>query len=120
MSAPRCDARSRLGRSARHALERARCSGVVYRCALGAGWASSTTTAGRTLAEVLTCARPRCVRPVPVARDTTYPVLATLCGKCRTQYRAYRARGMPHAEALTLVMRPLQARRGHPGKERAA
>lgn len=92
---------------------RSLCASVRARCAPGEGWATSRERAGRTLAELLTCARPGCVRRVRPARPRG-PVpasVAALCPVCRTQYLAYRSKSLGHDAALALVMRPLQPRR---------
>jgi len=94
------------------------CGAVRYRCAPGDGWATSRERAGRTLAELLTCARPGCTRRVRAARPHVPASVAALCPVCRTQYCAYRSKSLGHETALRLVMRPLTRRR--PRRERAA
>lgn len=70
------------------------CGAVRYRCAPGDGWATSRERAGRTLAELLTCARPGCTRRVRAARPHVPADVAALCPVCRTQYCAYRSKSL--------------------------
>ncbi len=90
---------------------RALCRVVRSCCAPGDGWATSRERAGRTLAELLTCARPGCTRRIRLARPRVPASVAALCSVCRTQYCAHVGRGLDHAAALARVMRPLQRRR---------